>query len=300
MTKVLIIGGTGFFGYHLIKEAKKRNWKVTSISKKSPKKSRFHKNVNYKLANFENLRSLKKIITKDFDYVINAGGYGNHPDFGKAGKKLFNSHFLGTVNLTKIFLNKKIKKFVQIGSSAEYGKCKSPIRENANCSPNTPYGQAKYVCSNYLQSLSNSSNFPATILRFFLVYGPRQDLNRLIPQVIINSLKNKNFPITKGDQYCDFCYIDDAVKATFLTLLSKNTNGEIINIGSGKPTKVKKIVQRLCKLIGKGRPLFGKLKYKSGINKNLYPKIMKAKKILNWSPKFNLDEGLKITINSYL
>lgn len=299
MKKILVIGGTGFIGYHIIKEAKKRKWSVTSISLRKPKKKRFHKDVKYKIANISNYNSLKNKITENYDYVLNLGGYGKHPDFNRSGEKLFNSHFLGLINLLKILSRKKIKKFIQVGSSAEYGNIKSPQIESSKCNPQTPYALAKFSCTEFLQNFYKIESFPFTVLRFFLVYGPKQDKNRIIPEVIENCLKNKKFATTKGDQYCDFCFVDDIVKAIFKTFFSKKANGEIINIGSGKPKKIKNIVNSVCGLIGKGKPLFGKLKYKKNTNMKLYPDIKKAKKIINWRPKTKILEGLKLTIEDY-
>ncbi len=299
MKKILVIGGTGFLGFHIIKEAKKRNWDITSVSKNKPLKKRFHTRVNYKFANIENYNSLKKIITKNFDYVVNAGGYGNHPDFNVRGEKLFKSHFFGLVNLVELLSEKKIKKFVQIGSSMEYGNIKSPFRETDKCYPKTPYAVAKFTCTKFLQNINKINGFPVTILRLFLVYGPCQDINRLIPQVILNSLKNKKFPTTAGNQYCDFSFVDDVVNAIFITFTSKNTNGKIFNIGSGQPVKIKHMIKRLCNLIGKGKPMFGKLKYRKQVNKKLLPVVYSAKKQLKWISKIPLSKGLKLTINSY-
>ncbi len=299
MKKLLVIGGTGFLGFHIIKEAKKRKWNVTSISLNKPKKKRFLQNVKYKTADITKFHSLKKKIKGNYDFVINAGGYGKHPDFGNSGDKLFKSHFLGVTNLSKIFSKKKIKKFIQIGSSSEYGNATAPQSENASCSPKTPYALAKFSCTNFLQSVYRANGFPVTILRFFLVYGQSQDNNRILPQIITNCLKNKKFPVTKGDQYCDFCFIDDVVQGIFKTLHSKKVKGEVLNIGSGKPVKIKYIVNLICKIIGKGQPQFGKLKYKKGINMKLYPDIRKAKKIIGWKPKINFFQGIKKTIATY-
>ena len=299
MRKILVIGGTGFIGYHIITEAKKRKWDITSISLNKPKKKRYHKNVNYKQVDIKDFKSLKTKINSKYDFVVNAGGYGKHPESSKSGKKLFNSHFLGIVNLVNILSKKKLKKFIQIGSSAEYGKIKSPQRENSVCLPKTHYALAKFSCTNFLQNSYQVNSFPATILRFFLVYGPKQDKNRILPQLIESCLKNKAFPTTKGEQYCDFCYIDDAVRAIFKTLTSKKTDGEIINIGSGKPLQIKKVIKQIVKTIGSGKPLFGKIKYKKNTNMRLYPNITKAKKILKWKPKLNFVKGLNLTINSF-
>ena len=299
MTRLLVIGGTGFIGYHIIKEAKKRKWKITSISLSKPGNGRYHEKVEYKIADISNYRSLEKKIKGNFEFVINAGGYGKHPDFGKSGKKLFNTHYMGLVNLIRILSTRKIKKSIQIGSSAEYGNAKAPQNETSICSPKTPYALAKLSCTNLLLNFHKLNNFPSTILRFFLVYGPKQHKNRILPQIIENCLKNKKFPVTKGQQYCDFCYIDDAIQGIFKTLKSKKTDGEILNIGFGKPIKIKNVINIIRKVIKKGVPQFGALKYNSGINMKLFPDIRKAKKMIGWRPKTNFIKGLNFTINSY-
>tara|TARA_Y100000816_G_scaffold269425_1_gene232357 strand:+ start:955 stop:1857 length:903 start_codon:yes stop_codon:yes gene_type:complete len=299
MTKILVVGGTGFLGFHIIKKAKKKNWKITSISLKKPTKKRFHKNVKYIFANVENFKHLKKKLVGNYDFVVNAGGYGQHPDFGKMGDKLFKSHFIGLVNLIKILSKKKIKRFVHIGSSAEYGSAKSPQLENTICNPKTPYGITKFFCTNFLLKLNQISEFPIVILRLFLVYGPNQATNRILPQIITNSLNNKKFPTTLGNQYCDFCFVDDVVNAIFKALNTRRAVGKIFNIGTGKPIQIKKVIKKTVNLIGSGKPLFGKIKYKKNTNMKLYPDISKAKKVLKWSSKLNFLEGLNLTINSY-
>ena len=279
MSKLLVVGGTGFIGYHVIKEAIRRKWKVTSVSLNKPKQIRRLRNVNYIQVNTINLNKLKKKLKFNFDFIVNAGGYGKHPGFNKSGKKLFDTHYRGLINLVKIFSKKKIKKFIQLGSSAEYGNASGPQNEKSKCFPKTPYALAKLSCTNFLQNLSKIKDFPCTILRLFLVYGPNQDQNRILPQVIKNCLHDKKFPITKGEQYCDFCYIDDVVNAIFKSLNSQKSNGEIINVGLGKPKKIKNVVKLVQKTIGKGTPQFGKLKYRPETNMKLYPNIKKQKKL---------------------
>ena len=296
MKKILVIGGTGFIGFHVIKEALKRNWKVTSISLTKPNGNRRQKKVKYIILNLTNFKKLKKKINDNYDFVVNAAGYNKITSFSES---LFDSHFLGLLNLLKVLKTKKLKKFIQIGSSAEYGKATSPQRENAKCLPKTSYAIAKFACTNFLQNYYRSNNFPATILRFFLVYGPNQGKNRVLPEVIEACLRNKKFATTLGDQKCDFCFIDDAIEAIFKTLFTSKSNGEVINIGYGKPLKIKDSINLVCKLIGKGEPLFGKLKYKKNTNMKLYPDIRKAKKIIGWTPKINFSRGIKKTIATY-
>lgn len=296
---LLIVGGTGFIGYHLALNAVKKKWKVSSVSLHKPKKHRYVKEVNYIKADISNLVIVKKKLKGSFTYVVNLSGYVKHFLFKGKTDIIIKTHFLGLINLIKILSKKKIKKFVQIGSSAEYGDIKSPQKEDTHGQPISSYGIAKLASTKLLLGLYNSKKFPATILRFFQVYGPKQDENRVLPQIINGCLKNKKFPATKGQQIRDFCYIEDAVNAIFLALSSKKSSGEIFNIGSGKPLKIKKIIQQIQKEIGKGNIQFGKIKYRKDENMKLYPNINKAKKKLKWKPKVTFNQGLSIMIDSY-
>ncbi len=203
------------------------------------------------------------------------------------------------INLLNILNKKKIKKFIQVGSSSEYGIVKSPIHETKKCSPNTPYSIAKISCTNILLNLYLNIKFPVTIFRLFQVYGPAQDENRLIPYLIKNCLKNNKFKTTSGNQFNDFCHIDDVINAIFKSFTQKKTNGQIINLGSGKPTRILNLITLVQNLIGKGKPQIGSLKYKKGMNMKSFPSIKKAQNLLKWKPKIKLKYGIINTIDSY-
>ena len=100
--KILIVGGTGFIGYHLAKKCLQKGWKVTSISSNPPKKIRYLPKVKYIRCDIINKKLLKKCISKSFDYVVNLGGYVDHSN----KKKTLKSHYDGCKNLAKIFLKK--------------------------------------------------------------------------------------------------------------------------------------------------------------------------------------------------
>jgi len=165
--------------------------------------------------------------------------------------------------------------------------------------PISPYSLSKLASTKFLVMLFNVSKFPACIMRFFQVYGPGQDQNRILPQIILGCLKNKKIPVSKGNQIRDFCYIDDVVRAIFLALKSKNSSGEIFNIGMGVPIKIRVAVKIIRKVIGRGQIQFGKIKYKKNENMSMYPDITKAKIKLNWKPKINFNRGIKTVIDSY-
>jgi len=296
---LLVTGGTGFIGYHLILAAKKKQWDVTSLSLRKPKISRYIKGVKYIRADITNIEELRKKLKKSFNYIVNLAGYGKHDSFYQGGDEIFKTHFLGLVNLTKIFTKKKIKKLVQIGSSEEYGLAQAPQNEDMECKPNSPYALGKLASTDFLKVLYEKERYPSTTIRLFLVYGPKQENNRILPQIIRGCIKNKNFPTSKGNQIRDFCYIDDVIKAILLALTSKKANGEIINIGSGEHQKIKNVVEKIRKVLKKGKPQYGKIKFRNEENIKLYPNIKKAKQKLGWNPKTKFKTGLKITINSF-
>lgn len=161
------------------------------------------------------------------------------------------------------------------------------------------YSNAKALSTKYLLKKFGSHQFPVSIVRPYQIYGPYQDANRLIPHVIINSLKNKSFPCSSGNQLRDFLHIDDFVKILFKLLVSKNTNGEIYNIGFGKPVKIKRIIKNIQKIILKGKPVFNKIKLRKEENIITYPDIEKITKLTKIKPKISLKNGLNSTISFY-
>ena len=293
---ILIAGGTGFIGFHLAKKCLSLNWSVTSLSTNKPKKNRKLKKVNYKICDVSNYNQINKKIKPDYDYVVNLAGYVDHTNKPKTMK----SHYIGCKNLSNFFLNSKIKKFVQIGSCIEYGKIESPQKEiKQNKKTFSIYGKAKLLSTIFLQNFYKKYNFPVTILRLYLVYGPFQDTNRVIPVTIINALKNKSFNCSNGQQLRDFTYIDDIISAIIKTLKSLKSSGEIINIGSGKPIAIKKVIIKICGLLNSGKPLFGKIDLRKDEIMKLYPNINKAKKILRWNSRTPLEVGLRKTIKFF-
>ena len=295
--KILITGGTGFIGYHLAKKCLSLSWSVTSLSTKKPSQNRKLKKVKYKICDISNKKKLNNILNLDYDYVVNLAGYVDHSHKLNTMK----SHYDGCRNLSLFFLKSKIKKFIQIGSSIEYGKIRSPQLENIKNKQKTfsVYGNAKLLSTKFLLDLKKRFNFPVVIIRLYLVYGPNQDINRVIPITISNAMRDKEFDCSDGTQLRDFLYIDDAINAIIKILKNKGITGEIINIGSGKPSKIKSIIIKICKIVGSGKPNFGKIKLRKDEINCLYPSIFKAKKIINWKPRIDLNLGLKKTINYY-
>jgi len=295
--KILIVGGTGFIGTHLLTKLKKEKFDITILFSKNKKK--INKSVKKIICDISNKKILsKKLKNKNFDYIINLAGYVDH----KKKIKTLKTHFNGCKNLIDIFKKKKIIKFIQIGSSVEYGKIKAPQTEDKKTDEkklNSAYGLAKLRSTNYLINLKKKFDFPFTVVRFFLVYGPGQLENRLVPHVIKNCLLNKKFKTSSGTQIRDFLYIDDAINALFLILNNKKSNSHILNICSNEPIKIKDVIELIVKKIKKGKPNYDEIKLRPDEPEQLYSSYSKAKKILQWKPKIKINQGLSKTIKYY-
>ena len=292
---ILIVGGTGFIGYHLAKKCLKKGWQVVSISTKKAINSRKLSKVEYILCDITKKKLLKKKIQKSFTYVVNLGGYVDHSN----KIKTYKSHYVGCKNLTEIFLKNPPQAFVQMGSSVEYGNMKSPQKENDKCNPKSIYGRAKLSSTIYLINLFKKKNFPSTILRLYLAYGAKQDLNRFLPIIIDGCVKNKKFPCSSGNQFRDFVHVSDAVNAILKSLKSKKAKGQIINVGTGNPRKIKNIIEDVKKILKGGHPQYGKIKFRKDEILKIYPSIKKANNLIGWKPQISFEEGIKNTIKSY-
>jgi len=297
---LLVVGGTGFIGRSVVNYAVTHGFIVTVLSLHVPKKEDKLDDVRYLQADISNLSQLKeKLSSFSVEYLINLSGYIDHSKFLDGGKQVVNTHFDGVQNLLQVLDWKKLKRFVQIGSSDEYGSQVAPQSEKLRELPISPYSFAKVASTQLLQMLSRTENLPAVTLRLFLVYGSGQDNKRFLPQVIQGCLADSHFPTSEGKQLRDFCYIDDIVRGIFLSLENDLVNGNIINLASGTPVTIRSIVEKVQEIVGKGNPDFGSLPYRVGENMELYADISKAKNILGWKPEITLENGIEEIVSEY-
>ena len=298
--KILILGGNGFIGIHLIRKLRDIGFECFSLSLNKLDKNNKEDKIHYLYADISDFSELTKVIGQNkYDYVVNLSGYVDHSNLSNGGLSVLNTHFGGLLNLLRIIDLDYVKKIVQIGSSDEYGNINSPQNEAMREEPISPYSLGKLACTNLLRMLYVSEKLPIVIVRLFLVYGEGQGFNRFLPQIIKGCLKNEEFPTSEGNQIRDFCYVSDIVDGIIATMKSEQVNGHILNLASGEPIKIKNVIRKVLAIVGSGNPRFGEIKYRSEENLSLYADISKAQKLISWKPKINFDIGLKKTIDYY-
>ena len=161
--RVLIIGGAGFIGRRLTERCLKDTLHVTCLRLSSSDSRKQHlQNLEILQADISNKEQLMHVLQERlFDYVFNLGGYIDHTPYLKGGRRLIESHFIGLMNLVDCLDKERLKGFVQIGSSDEYGNAPAPQKETMREMPISPYSLSKAAASQFIQMLSHTEGFLA-------------------------------------------------------------------------------------------------------------------------------------------
>jgi nucleoside-diphosphate-sugar epimerase len=298
MEHALIAGGTGFIGQKLARDLLSHGFKVTVLSRSDSVHNDKFETISCDVADIAELR--KKVKNKKFDIVINCIGYVDHSSFGSSLEQdIFNQHFMALKNLTQVCKNFDLKRFIQIGSSAEYGNVKSPVSEDIREQPQSPYAVYKLLATNLLQAMAREHSFPAVIIRVFQIYGENQPTNRVIPSAIQGLRRDEEFECTDGDQMRDFLHIDDLCRLLIRIIDKKNLEpGLILNAGSGMPVSIKDLLKLLKDKINSGTLKFGSKPRLSWETQNLYPDMQRTQEKLGWKSEISLDKGIeRITLD---
>ncbi len=299
--KYLITGGAGFIGSHLVDKLIEESHEVTVIDNLSTGKK---ENLNPK-AVFYNIDILDPKVSQVFEkekpeIVFHYAAHIEARESVKDPLSDAKTNIIGSLNVLENCRKFNIKKTVFASSGGEiYGDATViPTPENYPPNPISPYGVAKLTIEKYLNSYFKIYGFKFVAARLGNVYGPRQNPNGEAGVIAIftnKMLKNEDcFIHGEGKQTKDYIYIEDAVRATIN--LSKIDFVGAINISTSKEISVIEIFNKLKELTG----------YKKEAQRSDFPtcgfkrgslSIKKAKEVIDWSPEYDFDKGLKLTVD---
>ena len=306
--KFLVLGSNSFSGSNFINLLLKKNCKVVGVSR-SGKFSNvylpYRNSPNLKLFRFYKLdinSNLKKFLSlvKRFkpNYIINYAAQGMVSESWLNPEDWYKTNIIGQVKIYKELSNFKfIKKFIHVTTPEVYGSTKGKTKENFNFNPSTPYAISRATLDIHLKKYYEKFKLPIIFTRTANVYGPCQQLYRIVPKTILSArLKKKNDLHGGGLSKRSFIYINDASEATYLISL-KGKIGNTYHISTNKIISIKSLVKmisgiakiKLNKLVNKTQDRIGK-DSTYNLNSN------KIRKELNWKPKTNLKEGLTQTL----
>ena len=303
--KILVIGGAGFIGSHIVDSYIKLGHKVVVIDNlKTGFKNNLNKKAKFYRTDIRNLKSIKQIFKKEKFDIVN-----HHAAIAEVIKSIKNplltieTNVLGTINLLVAGSENKIKKFIFASTGgAIYGEPeKIPVDENAPAEPLSPYGLSKLLAEESIKFYAKNFSFDYLIFRYGNVYGPRQNPKGEAGVIAIFSylIKNNKQPIIFGDgsKTRDYVYVKDIVKANALGL-SKGKN-DIINLGCGKEISDFKVFETISKNLNpKIKPIFAH--FRPGEVKHITLSNKKAYKVLGWKPQIKFEQGVKIYLKEIL
>jgi UDP-glucose 4-epimerase len=301
--EVLVAGGAGFIGSHIVDKLIAADAKVTVIDNlysgqlENIEQHKKNKNFHFVKGDIRNLRLVKETV-KSVDSVINAAAVVSVPRSIKNPLLVNEVNVKGTLNLLKASLDSHVRRFVQASSASVYGDAQTlPVYEDFAPKPLSPYAVSKLAADNYALIFNQVYGLETVCLRYFNVYGPRQTNNPYsgVITIFANDLLSNRPPKIFGDgkQTRDFVFVEDVASANMLALTENNAVGEIFNIASGKATTINKLVQILQKTMGKKnlKPIYEEPR--TGDIRYSYASIEKARARLGYEPKFSLEKGLK-------
>lgn len=300
--EVLVTGGCGFIGRHLVKDLLTHGYHVTILDKVDSGISNL-KNVKFLQGDVLDIKTVRTALD-DARFVIHLAALIDAEDSTRRPLPYMATNILGTKNVLHACTESdSVEKFVLASTAAVYGHCKQmPICEDDELAPISPYGQSKVVAEEHVRSFQRETGINSIILRLFNVYGAGQNdransYSGVITKFLEDLVNNRDLIIFgDGSQTRDFFNVADAVNAFRLALEKSQVSGTF-NIGSGQGTSIHQLANKILELqkIEKN-PENLKIRFKparAGDIIDSCPDISRAASALGYSSKVSLARGLE-------
>jgi len=315
--KILVTGGAGFIGSNLCEALLEKGNKVICLDNfatgKRENLEQLLKDTNFTLIEGD-IRKIEDCLkaTKDIDYVLHQAALGSVPRSIKDPITSNDVNVSGFLNMLVAARDNGVKRFVYAASSSTYGDSQSmPKVEDIIGKPLSPYAITKYVNELYADIFSTTYGLETIGLRYFNVFGRKQDPNgayaAVIPKFVSQLMKGES-PVINGDgNYSrDFTYIDNVIQANLLSLVTKNEKAinTVYNVAYGDRNTLNDLMSYLKDFLSEFDSKISNVEVVYGPNRagdipHSHASVDKAKKLLNYNPQFSLQRGLKEAVKWY-
>ena len=301
--RYLVTGGAGFIGSNIVDELIRRNHEVVVLDDLSAGNesnlSSIRNKIDLRIGSITDLATVQSAV-KGVDYVVHLAARTSVP---RSVKDPLDTNFVnvdGTLNVLVAARDAKVRRLVYAASSAAYGETPTlPKIESMQPEPISPYGVAKYVGELYAQAFGRTYGLENASIRYFNVFGPRQDpssqYSGVLSRFMLAIIQNEP-PVIYGDgeQSRDFTYIDNIVDETLRACDAKDASGKIFNGGTGVRITLNQVIKLLEKITGKKvHPKYDPPR--TGDIRDSQADISLARKILGYQPLVQFEEGLRRT-----
>jgi nucleoside-diphosphate-sugar epimerase len=304
MKSYLVTGGAGFIGSHIVEELVAQGHRVRVLDNfmtgKRENIQPFEKKLELIEGDVRDLATCRK-AARGVDYVLHQAALPSVPRSIEDPLLTNEINVEGTLNILLASREAKVKRVVFASSSSVYGDDPClPKKEGKEGIPLSPYAATKLLGEKYCQVFTQIYGTPTVILRYFNIFGPRQDPTSqyaaAVP-IFISKILGREPPTIFGDgrQSRDFTYVANVVRANLLAAEAPKGSGEIFNIACGVRTTVNELARKINRVLGTSiPPVYDKPR--PGDIRHSFADISRAKKLLRFDPSVSFEEGLERTI----
>jgi nucleoside-diphosphate-sugar epimerase len=303
MALYLVTGGAGFIGSHLAEELSRRGQRVRvadSLITGKRKNLDHIAGVEFVEGDLADLAVAQRAVA-GADYVLHQAAIPSVPRSVKDPITSNRANIDATLNVLEAARAAGVKRLVYAGSSSAYGDTPTlPKREDMPTNPLSPYALQKLVGEQYCQMYTRLYGFEAVTIRYFNVFGPRQDPGSPYSGVISlfsTALLERRQPTIYGDgeQTRDFTYVANVVDGVLRACEAKGAAGEVINVATGGRISLNQLLHVMNRIVGTDiRPVYAEAR--AGDVRDSQADISKAKQLLGYTPSVDLEEGLRRTL----
>ncbi len=305
MASVLVTGGAGFIGSHIVEELLERGHDIKILdnleSGTTENISHVKDKIDFVKGSISDFDTVKKAV-KNVEYIFHQAAFGSAPLSINKPLETHQINVVGTLNILAASIDSGVRRIINASSASIYGGIKeNPKKETMMPVPLSPYAVSKVASEFYTEAFYHLHGLESVNLRYFNVFGPRQVPNSEYAAVIpkfIKALMNNHTPTIygNGEQTRDFVFIKDVVNANILSMESKKTGCLKLNIACGQQTSINNLFTVLKKIMNKDvEPIYKDSR--PGDPMISMADISRVKEKIGYLPKYNLEEGLKNTVD---
>jgi nucleoside-diphosphate-sugar epimerase len=305
--RYVVTGGAGFIGSNTVDELVKRGHSVVVLDDLSSGKEENLSEIRNKITLIKGSITDIEVVRKamhEAEYVLHLAARTSVPRSVKDPIESNRINIDGTLNVLVAARDAKVKRIVFAASSSAYGETPTlPKVETMQPAPISPYGVTKFVGELYLQTFGRCYGLENVSLRYFNVFGPRQDPSSPYSGVLAKlctAALEETQPVIFGDgeQTRDFTYVDNAVQANLLAFEAPNASGKVFNVGVGGRVSLNTVIELLSKI--SGTPMEAKYDPpRDGDIRDSQADITQARDFLGYDPQVDFEEGLRRTFDWY-
>jgi UDP-glucose 4-epimerase len=297
--RILVVGAAGFIGSSLVYSLLNRGYEVAILTRSSSNLFRIeqvlHKVVHI-VGDLNNVNSYAQAVSDFSPHIWFQCAWTGIKSEERNQFYQFSDNIPATIKAYDLAQCIGVKRWVGLGSQAEYGIANCRVNEDYICKPITNYGKAKLFLSQLLVTMGKTCKTETVWLRVFDVFGPNDNDNWILPYCIKKALTGETAKLTGCEQMWDFLYIDDLCEA-MINCIEVNSLAGVFNVGSGSPVLIKDAVEFIFSTTGRGTYELGAIEYSANQIMHLEADISKIYTATGWYPKVNFFDGLSITID---